>query len=139
MSVSAQLAQGSKISISTDSGSTWTQIKEVKGITPGGASSSQIDVTDLDSLAKEYRTGLVDHGTLSFEVNLLETDPGQIACLAAFDAASAVKFQVETSTKTRTFDGSLTKWPTVPNLSVDGVQVGSAEVKISGGIIVADV
>lgn len=117
--------------------SAWIQIKEVKGIKPSGASSSSIDVTDLDSTAMEYRSGLVDNGTLSLDVNILESDAGQAACLAAFIASSALNFKVVSPAKTRTFNASCTKWPTVPDSSVNGVQTGSAEFRISGAITVS--
>lgn len=134
MSVAAQLAQKTKISISSDGGTTYVQIKELKGITPSGAASSQIDVTDLDSDAKEYRTGLLDNGTIALDVNIKEDDPGQVIALAAFDAASSVHFKHETTLYERTFEGSMTKWPTIPNSIVDGVLVGSGEIRVSGAV-----
>jgi hypothetical protein len=116
---------------------TWTQIKEVKGIKPGGAQSTKIDVTDLDSTAKEYRSGLMDNGTLGADIHILESDPGQAACLAAFTAATVNNYKVVTPAKTRTFAATCTKWPTIPDASVDGVQTGSAEWQISGAITVS--
>ena len=138
MSVNAQLARGTKISIS-DMAATpvFTQIKEVKGISPAGASVSKIDVTDLDSDAMEYVAGLPDNGTLTFQINVLESDPGQAAALAAFLASENVDFKIETSAKTRTFNGTITKWPTIPDASVNGVQTGSAEIQVNGAVTVA--
>jgi hypothetical protein len=131
MSVNAQLAQGTTIKIDT------VQIKEVKGIKPSGGSASVIDVTDLDSTAKESRTGLQDHGTLSLDIHILESDPGQTACVAAFAGSTSNTYVVDTGIKTYTFDGSITKWPTVPDATVDGVLVGTAEIKLSGAVTVA--
>ncbi len=116
---------------------TWTQVKELKGIKPGGASASKIDVTDLDSTAKEYRSGLMDNGTLGADIHILESDPGQIAMLAAFTNATANTYKVVTPSKTRTFAGTCTKFPTIPDSSVDGVQTGSLEIQISGAITVS--
>lgn len=115
----------------------WTQVKEVKGIKPSGASATTIDVTDLDSTAMEFRTGLMDNGTLGIDVHILESDPGQAACLAAFAASSSNSYKVVTPAKTRTFTASCTKWPTIPDASVNGVQTGSAEFKISGDVVVS--
>lgn len=129
--------------ITVDAGNTtvtptaWVQIKEVKSIKPSGASASKIDVTDLDSTAKEYRTGLVDHGTFSCDVNILETDAGQIAVLAAFLASTTNNYKVVTPAKTRTFNATCLKFPTSPDLSIDSVQVGSAEFQINGTITVS--
>ena len=121
----------------TATANAWTQIKEVKSLKPGGASSSKIDVTDLDSTAKEYRSGLIDNGTFGADVHILESDAGQAAVLAAFKAATVNNYKIVTPSKTRTFAATCTKFPTVPDASVDGVQTGSAEWQISGDVTVS--
>lgn len=115
----------------------WIQVNEVKGIKPSGASSTKIDVTDLNSVAKEYRSGLVDHGTFSADVFILESDPGQAACLAAFTASTVKQFKYTTPGKTRTFAATLLKFPTSPDASVDGVQTGTMEAQINGLVTVS--
>jgi hypothetical protein len=115
----------------------WVQVNEIKGIKPSGASASKIDVTDLNSTAKEYRTGLVDNGTFSCDVFILESDPGQAAVLAAFTASTVNQYKVVTPAKTRTFSASCLKWPTIPDASVDGVQTGSADFVVSGTVVVS--
>jgi predicted secreted protein len=125
------------IGTATATPTAWIQVKEIKGIKPSGASATKIDVTDLDSTAKEYRTGLVDNGTFSADVHILETDAGQAAVLAAFYASSVNSYKVVTPAKTRTFSASCLKFPTVPDASVDGVQTGSAEFVISGTVTVS--
>jgi hypothetical protein len=116
---------------------TWTQIKELKGISPSGASVSELDATDLDSTAMEYLMGLPDQGTLSFQINILESDPGQAACLALFLASGNANFKVESPAKTRTFNGGFLKWPTIPDSMVNGIQTGTAELRVSGAVTVA--
>jgi len=123
--------------VTTATPTAWIQVKELKGIKPSGASASKIDVTDLDSTAKEYRTGLVDNGTFDADVMILESDPGQAAVLAAFIASSVNQYKVVTPAKTRTFSASCLKFPTVPDAAVDGVQTGSASWVISGAVTVA--
>lgn len=117
--------------------STWIQVKEIKAIKPSGASASKIDVTDLDSTAKEYRTGLIDNGSFSGDIHILESDPGQAAVLAAFNASTVNTYKVVSPSKTRTFNASCLKFPTVPDSAVDGVQTGSAEWQISGSVAVS--
>jgi len=117
--------------------SAWIQVKEVKAIKPSGAAASKIDVSDLDSTAKEYLTGLVDNGTFSSDIHILETDAGQAACLVAFEASTTKNFKVVTPIKTRTFNGAILKFPTLPDAMVDGVQTGSAEFQINGTITVS--
>lgn len=115
----------------------WTQIKELKGISPSGASVSELDATDLDSTAMEYLMGLPDHGTLSFQINILESDPGQAACLALFLASGNTNFKIESPAKTRTFNGGFLKWPTIPDSMVNGIQTGTAELRVSGAVTVS--
>ena len=117
--------------------SDWIQIKELKSIKPSGASASKIDVTDLGSTAKEYRSGLVDNGTFSADIHILESDPGQAAALAAFKSATTNNYKVVSPNKTRTFNATCLKFPTMPDSSVDGVQTGSAEWQINGEVAVS--
>lgn len=114
---------------------TWTQVKEVKRIGKSGAKASSIDVTDLDSDAKEFRTGLIDNGEVAIDLHDLPGDPGQQAMLAAFTASSTNSFKVVlTGGSTRTFDGSVTGFDTTPDAAVDGVQTIAASIKISGAV-----
>src|SRR5665648_510470 len=115
----------------------WIKVGEVKGIKPSSSTASQIDVTDLDSTAMEALTGLVDNGTFSADINILETDVGQIAIEAAFRNALSKAYKIQSPAKTRTFDASCTKFPIIGDISVNGVQTGTMEFKISGPITVA--
>ena len=129
--------------ITIDAGNTtatptaWIEVLEVKGIKPSAGSSSDIDCTDLKSEAKEYRTGLADNGTFSADIHILESDAGQAAVLASYLASTALSYKVTTPAKTRTFTASCKKFPTIPDLNVDGVQVGTMEFRISGAVTVS--
>jgi hypothetical protein len=129
--------------ITIDAGNTtatplsWIEVLEVKSIKPSSATASQIDVTDLKSTAKEYRTGLLDNGTFSVDTHILESDPGQAAILASFNDSTAVPYKIVTPLKTRTFTASCTKFPSIPDLGVDQVQIGTMEFKISGSVVVS--
>lgn len=60
-------------------GTDWVQVKGFKDFSGlGGGSASVIDVTDLDSDAKEKLMGLADEGQVQANFNYIETDPGQI-------------------------------------------------------------
>lgn len=117
--------------------SAWTQVNELKGINPSNASVSTLDATDLDSTAMESKAGMPDNGTLAFDINVLESDPGQAACLARFLASENANFKVVTTAKTRTFNGTITKWPTIPVLAVNSLQTGQAEIKVNGAVTVS--
>ena len=65
-----RLSQLAKIGVSTaDSPSLFTNITNVTTINESGAQRSEIDATNLDSTAMEYAPGLVDFGSMTFEVN----------------------------------------------------------------------
>jgi hypothetical protein len=116
----------------------WTQIKEIKDIKPGGAQASKIDVTDLDSTAKEFETGLIDNGTVAMTYYEKIDDAGQIAALAAFKASSVDSYKVVlTGGSIRTFTAAVLKFGTLPAAAVDGVQTGSFELQISGAVTVS--
>lgn len=119
--------------------SAWSKISQLKTIKPSGASNTKLDVTDLDSVGKEFLAGLVDNGTCACDVFILETDPGQAACLAAFTAIPnvAVNMKHVSPSKTRTFSATILKFPTVPDGAVDAVETGSFEFQINGAVTVA--
>jgi hypothetical protein len=58
-------------------------IGEIKSFNGPGGQAGDIDVTTLESTAKEFRRGLQDEGEISLECNFEPTDPGQIFCRVA--------------------------------------------------------
>lgn len=113
----------------------WTQITEVKSIKPAGGQASKIDVADLDSTAKEYRSGLIDNGAISLEIHDKVSDAGQQAVLASFTNQTVCSYKITlTGGSIRTFSATVLKFPTNPDASVDGVQTGSIELQISGAV-----
>lgn len=63
--------QGTEIYLldSTDSGNEVRKIGQITGGSGVGGEAGEIDVTDLDSTAMEYLTGLKDNGSLTLNVN----------------------------------------------------------------------
>lgn len=117
---------------------TYTEILEVKDFKPSGSSSTEIDVTDLKSAAKEFKTGLKDNGSFSMSVFCVTSDPGQAACKAKFDAAAVGSFKITTpDAKTYTFNAMVKAFPTMPDGSPDGVLTGSIDLRITGAVTVA--
>lgn len=115
---------------------TFTQVKEVKDFKPSGAQVSKIDVTNLDSTAKEYVAGLVDNGDFSMSVNYVAGDPGQAACKVAFEASLTKTFKiVAPNADTFTFSAFVMKFPEVPSGAVDGVLMGDMSVQITGAVV----
>jgi hypothetical protein len=70
--------------------STYTKIGNLKTFSGLDGQASDIDITNLDSTAKEFIPGLIDNGGFSFEMDWDGVDAGQVAALAA-QTASATK------------------------------------------------
>src|SRR4051812_7748684 len=62
-------SQGVKLYVSVGSPTEWNAIGNVTGIKGPGGAASVIDVTNLDSSAKEKLMGLPDEGQISVELN----------------------------------------------------------------------
>lgn len=62
---------------------TWTEIGELIDWDGPGGSASVIDITHLQSTAREKMIGLMDEGQLTLTVNFLDADTGQLAVSAA--------------------------------------------------------
>jgi hypothetical protein len=69
MSSNAIEAQG--VIIARGVGTVYTTIPEIKSFSGPGGSATIIDVTDLQSTAKEKRMGLPDEGQLQFTINYI--------------------------------------------------------------------
>lgn len=69
MSSNAIEAQG--VIIARGVGTVFTTIPEIKSFSGPGGSATVIDVTDLQSTAKEKRMGLPDEGQLQFTINYI--------------------------------------------------------------------
>jgi hypothetical protein len=95
---------------------------------------SDIDVTDLDSVAKEYRMGLMDFGQITLNVQVKDDDDGQMALRgsqAASGPASTVVLTFKNG-KTRTFKAYCKQAP--EQGGVDAVIEGSFACKITGTV-----
>lgn len=115
---------------------TWTQIKELKNFKPAGAAVTKIDVTTLESTAKEYRGGLLDNNDISFSMNYVASDPGQAALKTAFEASLVKPFKiVAPNADTFTFDAYVSKFPETPAGGVDEVLTGDVTLQITGAVV----
>lgn len=109
----------------------YTHVKEVLGIPPVVQEAPEIDVTSLDSQAREYIGALPTGDELDLEFNWIGDDAGQIALGAAKDAGTATPFRVDFP------DGTRLEFTAVvrsfgPGAAIDEQIKGSAKLKISG-------
>ncbi|MDR5801202.1 phage tail tube protein [Caballeronia sp. LZ001] len=98
MTSTAISSQGSSFSVNTAASGaaqpTWTKVANVKSYSGFDGTATEIDVTDLDSTAKEKRLGLQDNGSFSLDLNVNYSDPGQSAMLAARAAGTSKQFKL---------------------------------------------
>ncbi|HWO99201.1 MAG TPA: phage tail tube protein [Methylococcus sp.] len=73
---------------------TMTDVGNVKSFDGFDGEADEIDVTDFDSVAKEFGLGLQDFGSISMEIGLDSSNAGQSAMLAAKNAGSAKVFTI---------------------------------------------
>jgi len=79
----------------------YTTIAEVLRCGPIGSTNPEVDVTNLDSTAKEYIAGLADGNTVDFDVNWLVGNTEQASLRTSQAAGSTVNLRMV--------------WPTSPN------------------------
>jgi hypothetical protein len=70
------------------------EVGQLTGITGPDSESSDIDVTHLRSVAKEYLVGLKDAGNLAFTGWWDPTDPAQVSMRADQDAQTSAVYTI---------------------------------------------
>jgi predicted secreted protein len=126
MSSNAIESQG--VEIKRFNGATYDLIPEIKSFTGPGGSATIIDVTDLQSLAKEKRMGLPDEGQLQFTINYIPDNAIHQALRADRTARSEVDFKIIFT------DGDSTNWDFsafVTNFNVSGAVDGVIEAQVT--------
>lgn len=85
MTTNAVKAQGTFLEIDNGAGG-WLTIGEMTNFDGPGGSADIIDVTHLQSTAREKLPGLPDEGQFSFDLNLVPDDAGQVEFREAREA-----------------------------------------------------
>jgi hypothetical protein len=115
---------------------TYTTVANVKSYNGFDGASSEIDVTNLSSTAKEKRLGLQDFGKFSIELDPDFADAGQLAMRAAKAAGTQKNFKWNyPNGKVASFAAYVKSMP--EQGGVDAVISGSAEMTITGAVTVA--
>jgi hypothetical protein len=134
--VSAIETQGFTFKIGNgDSPLTYTTVGSVVSFSGLDGEAAEIDVTHLQSTAKEYLMGLQDFGNWSLEVNYLPADAGQDLLRAAKASRAIQDFQATLSDGTLiTFQGFVKSNPV--SGGVDAKVDGSFSIRISGNVTI---
>jgi len=106
----------------------YTTIAEVLRCGPIGSTNPEVDVTNLDSTAKEYIAGLADGNNVEFDVNYIAGNTQQDSLRTSQAAGSTVNLRMV--------------WQTSPNTNAQfdlvllGFQMGetSAETQVSATV-----
>ena len=72
----------------------YTTIAEVLRVGPIGSSNPEVDVTNLDSTAKEYIAGLADGNTVEFEMNWVAGNTQQQSLRTSQASGSTVNMKM---------------------------------------------
>lgn len=95
----------------------WTQIANIKSFSGMDGTAAVIDVSNLQSTAKEKLMGLQDEGGFSVELDLDPADAGQVAVLASRTAQSKKQYRL-----------------TLPSLNTATFQAFAKKVSAAGGV-----
>jgi hypothetical protein len=91
---------------------TWTLIGNFKTIKGFDGKTAKLDATNLASLAKEYKAGLLDPGNFSFDVDVDMSDAGQLALQTYRANATVTQFKLTLPNgHTATFSGFVEQFP----------------------------
>lgn len=126
--------QGFKFEIGNgNSPLTYTEVKEITSFSGFDGSAAEIDVTHLQSTAKEWLMGLQDFGNMSLDCNHLPDDVGQVAMRAAKASRDIQDFKITFSdTSTATFRGYVLS--NAISGGVDAKVDGNFNIRISGAV-----
>ena len=129
-------SQGFLFEIETGTGpSVFTEVSEITNFSGLDGTAAEIDVTHMQSTAKEFRMGLQDYGTWQMDVNYLTGDAGQTAMRAAKASRVLTNFRATLSDDTVvTFSGYVGSAPI--SGGVDAKIDGSFTIRISGDVLV---
>ncbi len=114
----------------------FTLVGEVTDFSGFDGKAAEIDVTHLQSTAKEFLMGLQDFGNFSIDVNYIAADAGQVLMRAAKTSRAIQTFKITFSdASTATFQGYVLSNPVKGG--VDAKVDGSFDVRITGAVTFA--
>ena len=100
---SAVLGSGATLQLGSGaSPQVYTTIAEVLRCGPIGSTNPEVDVTNLDSTAKEYIAGLADGNTVDFDVNWLVGNTQQVSLRTQQASGSTVNMRMVWNTSPNT-------------------------------------
>ena len=114
----------------------YTTIAEVLRCGPIGSTNPEVDVTNLDSTAKEYIAGLADGNSLEFDVNWISSNTQQTSLRTQQASGSTVNMRMVWQTSPNTtavFDLVLLSFE-ISETSAESQVMASISGRITGSI-----
>lgn len=112
---------------------TFTNVANVRSFSGFDGAASEIDVTNLDSLAKEFRLGLVDPGQFTFEIDYNSSNAGHVALRSKQVSGLLSNFKLTLPDSTViTFNAYVKKFSL--GGGVDAVAKTQVDLRISGAV-----
>lgn len=116
---------------STAAPQTWVAVNNIHDYQGFDGTSADVEKTNLQSTAKEYNPGLQDFGQFSLNLDIDNTDAGQVAMRANKASQSLTFFQlIMRNGASRVFTGYVKKF--TEGGAVDANVKGAVDIKISG-------
>ncbi len=115
----------------------YTTIAEVLRVGPIGSTNPEVDVTNLDSTAKEYIAGLADGNNVQFDMNWVQGNTEQQSLRTSVAAGSTVNLRMAWQTSPNTiaqFDFVLLTFE-MGETTPEGQVSASVSGRISGSIV----
>lgn len=135
------VAHLSKLYYSTDDGTTYTLVAGVTQIKKPTASKSDIDMSDLQSSAMEFKQDIPDYGTASYAFNFDGTNATHQALLADEASNALRKWKVEVPENDVSTVTTFVYDATVAGCDVEGSLGGKLDgtlnLRVSGAVTVA--
>jgi hypothetical protein len=127
-------SQGTTLEIGNgDSPLTYTNIAEIVNLGGLDGQAAEIDVTHLQSVAKEWLMGLQDYGTFNVDANYISGDTGQSLLRAAKASRAVQDFKLTFSdNETAIFKGYVLSASL--NLGVDSKVDTSFSIRVTGDV-----
>jgi hypothetical protein len=132
---SGQLGNGTVLSVSAGSPTTYSVVGNARNIEFDNGSSAKVDMTNLTSDWKEFLLGLPDPGSLTFTIDLNLGDAGHAALRAARVNRTKCDFKVvlfSGTTPTALMQGFVCKFPVT--LGVDAPVQTQCEAYLTGPV-----
>lgn len=136
MAVDATLCSGSRLYYSTDSGSNYTELTDLRSMgPPGDPEAPKVDVTPLNptSNTREKRIGLFDSGMFSFKQYYNKTRYSALRTL--FTNRTLVRWKITMPEgSTNVYDGYLSKCTSSDMGNPDDPLMIDCQVEITGAV-----